>query len=496
MLKYFISAVSVLAALTFIPNCKGNFGTAESFAPSNLPQAEISGITSNGGSSLYCSISGGCSLTITGINFVNRAKIFVGDFECPNVIINVAGTEATCTVGPAANGVYDVKLVNPDGKANIFAATVADPTTLHFSYASFLYLGSQESPGKVYGYAQHPTSGALLSIIGSPFSIAANNSTYGVVISPDNKFLYAANVSSGTVSIFSINPTNGKLTAVGVPVTSGGGSPNGLFFHPTGKYLYVTNQTGNSVSGFSVDSAGGLTALAGSPFATTGATTINGLVVSANGKFLYAAAMGGTGGVAGFSINELTGILTVIPGSPFMNTLGGVTTNTGDGISIHPNGNWLYMGLVGIRKIGAWSINQTTGVLTAIEAPILNNSSSGYIDNGGSASTVSDNGLFLYGTAFSTSGADPKKIVVYNINQSTGGLTRASDIDTGGGPNDVRIDTTGNFAYTCNSANPPSISAYRVDKTSGALSPLATRDYAIPTLSFGPGIMVMQRNSL
>ncbi len=196
-----------------------------------------------------------------------------------------------------------------------------------------------------------------------------------------------------------------------------------------------------------------------------------------------------------FDDDQTTGALTIIPGSPFINTVGGDTTNPGDGISIHPNGNWIYMGLFNIRKISGWSIDQTTGVLTPIEAPIANNTPSTFPDDGGSASTVSKDGLFLYGTAFSSSAANPKKIVVYAIDQTTGGLTRVSNVDTGGGPNDVRIDTNGDFAYTCNSRNPASVSAFSVNKTTGELTPLIPRDYSIPGAPpSGPGIMVIQRN--
>ncbi len=488
--------LAALMAAAFISNCKGNDFDQESFSPSDLPQAEISGITVNtgNGDAFYCSISGGCPVTIIGNNFFTNAKVYIGDYLCQDIVIT-GRTQINCTAGPAQNGVYDIRVVNGDGKSSKFADTIVDPTTMQFSYTSFLYLGSQENPGRVYGYAQHPTSGALITIVGSPFSIPASAAqTYGVVIHPNNRFLYSANVGSSTVSTYSINPANGRLTAVGTPVASGSPGANGMFFHPTGKFLYVTNYNGNTVSAFSINSDGTPTPIAGSPFATTGATTINGVVVSSDGKFLYAASMGGNGGVVGFAINQDSGALTLIPGSPFRNNLGGDASNPGDGITIHPNGHWLYMGLVGIRKVSGWTIDPISGVLTPIEAPISNNSPTPFNDNQGSASTVSADGRFLYGTAFSTTGTDPKKIVVYAIDQTTGGLTRVSNVDTGGGPNDVRIDTTGNFAYTCNSTNPPSISAFSVNKTTGELAPLTPRDYAIPAPNFGPGIMVIQRN--
>lgn len=295
--KKLIFIFSLIGSVLFITNCsKGTQSDEESFAPGDLPQAVIKTIQVNNGGAFYCSISGGCPLVVTGKNFFKKSKVYIGNYPCLETVLKEDFTEISCVVGPGQNGVYDIKVVNFDGKASVLDETVTDPTSLQFSYASFLYLGSQENPGKVYGYAQHPTSGALLNIQGSPFSVAGHAGTYGVVIHPNNKYIYAANVSTGTVSAFSITPETGRLVSLAVPVSSSGGSPNGLFFHPSGRYLYVTNQTTNDITGFYVESNGTLTTMP-ARFATTGASSINGLVVSADGHFLYAAAMGGNGGV-------------------------------------------------------------------------------------------------------------------------------------------------------------------------------------------------------
>ncbi len=484
------SAVAMASLILSFTQCAKKYDTQDSYAPSNNKPV-VTGVTANGSAVLYCSISGGCPLIIKGKNFFPKAQVKIGPYTCANVVISADNTQISCTASQAQTGVFDITITNPDG----FPSTV-DPTipagSLQFSYASFLYLGSQETPGKVYGYAQNPATGALLTIVGSPFSVATENGTYGAVISPNNKFIYVANVSTGTVTIYTINAVNGRLTAVGLPVTTGGGSPNGLFFHPSGNFLYVTNQTGNSVTGFSVAADGTLTAIAGSPFSAGTATTLNGIVVDATGRFVYAASMGGTGGVAGYSINSTTGALTLLPGSPFKNNNGSFA-NTGDGITIHPNSKWLYMGLTGVRRVAAYNIDSTTGVLTGIGTPVLNSPSPGYVDDGGSGANISPDGFQLYGTAFSTTAVDPKRVIVYNIDQTTGDLSKASEIDTGGGPNDIRVDTNGKFVYTCNTKNIPSVSAYIRNPADGSLTALSPRDIAIPAPASGPGIMVIQK---
>ncbi|MEQ1723432.1 MAG: beta-propeller fold lactonase family protein [Pseudobdellovibrio sp.] len=486
-LSYFgLAALSILFTLT---QCAKTFD-GEAFAPSNAV-ATVKTVTANGGGALYCSISGGCPAIVTGSDFYSGAKVYFGPYECTNPVISSDHSQISCTVGPGKSGVFDVSIVNRDGKASIFDPSI-NPTNLKFSYASFLYVGVQDSPGKVYAYAQNPETGALLTIGGSPFSVASNNQTYGTVISPNNKFLYAANVSSGTIAAYQINAATGSLSLVATPVASGAASPNGLFFHPSGNFLYVTNQGGNSVSAFAVASDGTVTAVVGSPFSAGSASALNGLVVDPSGRHLYVASMGGTGGVVGYSIDATTGALTLLPGSPFSNTSGGFN-NTGDGITIHSNGRWLYAGLVNQKRVAAFDIDSVTGVLSGIGTPILNNSTTGYTDNGGSGANISPDGLYFYGTAFSTNAAHPKKVVVYTIDQTTGDLTRASEADTGGGPNDVRVDINGLFAYTCNSSNVPSISSFSRNTTTGALSPLSPASITIPTGNGGPGIMVIQR---
>lgn len=481
-----VAAFSVFVTLT---QCAKTF-EGESFAPSNV-QATVKTITANGGGSLYCSISGGCPLVITGSDFYAGAKVYLGPYACENVVVSADHTQINCDVGPGKSGVFDISVVNKDGKTSVFDSTI-NPASLKFSYASFLYLGVQDSPGKVYGYAQNPETGALLPVVGSPFSIAANNQTYGTVISPNNKFLYAANVGSNTISVYSINAENGRLTAVGSPLATGFGGPNGLFFHPSGNYLYVSSFSSSNIGGYSVAADGTLTALPGSPFSTGTSTVMNGVVVHPSGNFLYSASMGGAGGVVGFSIDSTTGALTLLAGSPFSNTNGGFN-NTGDGITIHQNGLWLYVGLVNQKRVAAFSIDTTTGALTGIGTPVLNNSTTGYTDNGGSGANISPDGLYFYGTAFSTNAAHPKKVIAYTIDQTTGALALSSEVDAGGGPNDVRVDTNGLFAYTCNSSNTPSVSAYSRNPSTGVLTPLSPRDVAIPTGNGGPGIMVIQK---
>jgi len=492
MVKLISVSLIALTTLLTVLNCS-KIQEVESFAPGDLPQATITSIVANGGGSLYCSISGGCPIRISGKNLFKKARVYVGGYECEDVVISDDFTTIDCNVGPAQNGVYDISVKNIDNQYSTFAAGVS-ATEMQFSYASFLYIGVRNSPGEVFGYAQHPTTGALLPIAGTSFTTGGND-TYGVAMSINNKFLYSANYTSQTVTAFAINPINGSLAMIGSPMTTDARGPNGLFAHPGGQFLYITNYASHSISAYSVGNNGVLSQVPNSPFSALPARNLNGITGSSDGRFIFAAASGGlpnTNGIAAFTVNTSTGELTLVSGTPFRNPSDGSVNNQGDGITIHPNGEWIYMGLYGQGKMAAWSINQTTGALTPIGSPAANNSPA-YSDEGGSASIVSSDGRFLYGTAFSRSNeANSEKIITYAIDQMTGAVSKVTDASTEGGPNDIRIDTTGNYAYTCNTVSSPSISAFSVNKSTGTLTPLTPAFYPIAAPSEGPAIMIMQ----
>jgi 6-phosphogluconolactonase len=77
--------------------------------------------------------------------------------------------------------------------------------------------------------------------------------------SPDGRFLYASNRGDGenNISIFTINPANGKLTLVGHQSTFGT-TPRNFTIDPTGQYLLVANQSSNNIIVFKRNMSNGL----------------------------------------------------------------------------------------------------------------------------------------------------------------------------------------------------------------------------------------------
>ncbi len=79
-----------------------------------------------------------------------------------------------------------------------------------------------------------------------------------LTVSPDHKFLYAANEQgSGAVSSFVIDGATGKLTALNT-VNSRGTDPCHISVDATGKILYVANYTGGTIAKFPIHPNGSL----------------------------------------------------------------------------------------------------------------------------------------------------------------------------------------------------------------------------------------------
>jgi 6-phosphogluconolactonase len=129
-----------------------------------------------------------------------------------------------------------------------------------------------------------------------------------LTITPDGSYLYVSNTNavvitdappvsgtvpqlpatcpdSGTISGFSIG-SNGALTSLGSPVSTGAGSkPTGIVSDPNNGALYVTDAALNQLYTFSIGSSGGLTLAATTP---TGTQPMSAVAVSTSSyKFLY-----------------------------------------------------------------------------------------------------------------------------------------------------------------------------------------------------------------
>ena len=128
---------------------------------------------------------------------------------------------------------------------------------------------------------------------------------------------YISLTGADSVTLFRITDSTGVLTSVANSVPQVGTGPVGLALHPSGKFLYAANSTGDSVSIFNVAGDGTLTQ-SGNPIPTEGLNP-QGAVIDPSGQFLLVTneSLGSDpGSISIFSIDSGTGALT-LTGTPF-----------------------------------------------------------------------------------------------------------------------------------------------------------------------------------
>lgn len=276
--------------------------------------------------------------------------------------------------------------------------------------------------------------------------------------------------------------TFAPLTGYTAPATTTGSADVMLV---TKKYVYVP--TGNAaVEGFSIDrKSGALTAVPGSPFTATGTFggTTDGAWSDPQGRFLFVGSEG-SGEIWVFQINATTGALTETAGSPFTSA-GTVLLSSADIMTVDAGGKFLYVGqLTASTGVAAFAIDQTTGALTPVPG-------SPFTNMGVAQIRASLTGEFLLGVAQIQDGgvsATDTHIHVFSLNAKTGVPTEVngSPFTTTSAPFDLAISPNGKFVYSVGTntttATTGAIEGFQMDLTSGALTKLAGSPFtALPT---------------
>lgn len=323
---------------------------------------------------------------------------------------------------------------------------------------SIVYSSNQGS-NDVSGYTINTTTGALTAVAGSPFP--AGTTPSAVTVSPNGSFAYVANSGSSNVSAYGIDPATGVLVTVAGSPFPAGTTPNAVTVSPNGLLAYVANGGSNNVSAYTINTTTGvLTAVAGSPFAT--GTTPSAVTVSPNGVFLFVT-NGGSNNVSAYTINTTTGALAPVPGSPFP------AGTTPSAVTVSPNGSFAYVTNQGSNDVSAYTIDTVTGVLTALGGGTGNPFAAGTTPVG---ITITPNGSFVY---VANSGSN--NISAYTLNVGTGALTAlaggtGNPFPAGTSPTGITLTPTGSFVYVANSGS-NNVSAYSMDAGTGALTALA-----------------------
>lgn len=211
--------------------------------------------------------------------------------------------------------------------------------------------------------------GVLLLLLSLPMGLEAQEYVY------TNNDLAAGN----SVSVFTVD-TNGALQLTGSYLTGGLGAGTGPYapnrIIVVGDFLYVSNAGSNSVSAFTINTSNGaLTAVSATPYAIQGSSssTFPGISLAAtpNGQFLYAGATGGT--ITIFGINTSTAAL-----APVSSGTGVAAGGTISSMKVSPDGKYLAVVLYPFNAVAMFAI-QSDGTLQSVtNSPFYLNAGTGY----------------------------------------------------------------------------------------------------------------------
>lgn len=474
-----IAATGTAAVTVFNPAPGGGTSNASNFAINTSPINPTPSINSLDPT---CTPVGGqaFTLTVAGLNFVPSSVVRWNGSDRATAFNNGSLVTAQIPASDmAAAGIAAVTVFNPapgGGSSNTATLTMVtggvspqsvtvDPT------GKFAYVANEGCPdlsgGSVSMYTIDPTTGALTSIgsmVAAP--VGPDDVPHSVVVDPTGKFAYVANWSdlTGSVSMYTINATTGALTSTETiqapcapPPSPGSCSPWSVAVDPSGKFLYVANEGGfapTSVSMYSID-------------ATTGALTSLGLVASGgrarsvavhpSGKFAYVTDV--SSGFPGESDNVSMYAINTTTGT--LTSLGTMAAGAfPSAIAIDPSGKFAYVTNSNSNDVSMYTIHSDTGALTSM-GPIAAGTDPISV-------AVDPTGKFVYVT---NSGSND--VAMYILNTNTGALISIGTIAAGSSPSSIAIHPSGKFAYVTNSGS-NSVSMYSIDSATGALTLIGT----------------------
>lgn len=174
------------------------------------------------------------------------------------------------------------------------------------------------------------------------------------IASTDGHFVF--NAGNGLVAAYSMNSQTGQLTAVPGTPTSTGGSAGPMAITSDGHFLYVANETEGTLSIFAVSTTGTLAPVAGSPFTIDNGAQF--LALTPNGEFLYVAFHTQSNGtfdniVKGYAVNPAAGTFAPISRA---------VVNSATSATMDQSGTFVYIS-VG-RNLVTYRIDPNTGALT------------------------------------------------------------------------------------------------------------------------------------
>ena len=506
-----LGATKAFTATGSYTNSDGSTGTSDvttlvTWSSSDTDVATIStaGVATGAGT------SGTSNITATFHGITSNTAVVTG---APPALVSlqIVPTTTTAPVGGAVN--FTISEVLTDGSTRVPTGTVTWTN------------GTPAKASIVKTSANTFTASALA--VGSTMFTASEtglddvNSTLNVVQGVTN-FAYVANVGTSpddaglgyfSVDVTSSTPLTNYQTATAFANTLG---PIQAAVHPAGTLLYVVD-IGSYLHIMTIDPATGTptetTASAAAPVAA-GTGGLNHIAIDPYGRFIYVSD-DGANTIQGFTIDQTS---TTNPGA--LTAIGTTTANL-DGpedLVIDPTGSYMYVTNSNADTVSAYSINQTTGALTALAVPTAPTGTTPYFETldpsgahlfvansgdntvsvftlgaGGALGTatpftvtdatsianvaVAPSGSFIYIVDYGD-GAGPGTVYAYSLTGATIGTTPIGSAPTGVAPISINIDATGAGLAITNNTDTGTLSLYKIN-SDGSLTATTPPDVTV-----------------
>ena len=190
---------------------------------------------------------------------------------------------------------------------------------------------------------------------------------HSTVFTPDQQNLLVSDLGLDKVFIYKFNPASTQPLTAATDSTfavKAGNGPRHLSFHPSKPYLYIIEELSGTVSAWQYKGTSfkHIQAISSHPAGYPGSKGSADIHTSPDGKFLYASNRGDANSIAIFAIDARSGKLT----------LKGIEPSGGKhprNFTIDPSGRFLLVANRDSSNVVVFSINRQTGLLTPVGKP-------------------------------------------------------------------------------------------------------------------------------
>ncbi|HEY3857531.1 MAG TPA: lactonase family protein [Verrucomicrobiae bacterium] len=356
--------------------------------------------------------------------------------------------------------------MNPTKLMATVASVLALSSVSALAEKELVFIGSGRADIEAFNF---DLSSGALTRIGLAAKIAHPSF---FAITPNHKFLYSitegGNNDTSSISAFSIDPAEGKLSLINSQ-PAGGAGPCHVQINAGGTTALLANYGSGSVSAFPIAASGELYPI--STFVQNSGSSVNPdrqtgphahcIVTDPADHYAFVCDLG-LDKILSFKLGPAAGALRA-------NDPAFVTTKPGAGprhLAFHPNAKWAYVSDEMGNTLTAYSYDASAGVLREIQSEsTLPKDFSG--QNTTAEVAVHPNGKFVF-----LSNRGDNSIAVFACDPDTGRLTFVERASTNGKtPRQFEIDPTGAWLLAGNQDS-DTVVVFRIDTATGHLQPV------------------------